>query len=113
MGGVAEPGNTSESARSGILFTFTPGVSAVETGVEFFTANMPEPDPEKLSRIFTGVLPSAAKDGEPSPQPCFANVTAFSNCPGVVSFHLFVTLPTFIRNRGNLRCRPNSAFHTT
>ena len=60
MGGVAELGNTSESARSGILLTFWPGVSAVETEAEFFTANMPEPDPEKLSRIFTGVLPSEA-----------------------------------------------------
>src|SRR6266487_6861061 len=55
IGGVAEPGNTSESARSGTLFVFTPGASAVETGVEFFTASMPEPDPEKLSRILTGV----------------------------------------------------------
>src|ERR1043166_8671785 len=60
MGGVAELGNTSDRARSGTLGTFCPGVSAVETGVEFFTDNIPEAEPEKLSRIFTGVLPKEA-----------------------------------------------------
>src|ERR1051326_2956472 len=58
MGGVAAPGNTSERAMSGTLVTFTPGVSAVEMGVEFLTASMPEAEPEKLSRILTGVLAS-------------------------------------------------------
>src|SRR2546421_11786169 len=60
MGGVADPGYTSERARSGTLLTLTigPWDSAVGTGVEFLTASIPEADPEKLSRIVTGVLPS-------------------------------------------------------
>jgi len=39
---------------------FAPDAPTAKRVFEFFTANMPEPDPEKLSRILTGVLPSAA-----------------------------------------------------
>src|SRR5689334_7057964 len=56
-GGVAAPGKTSESARTGVLLTLTPGVSAVETGVWLRTEIMPAAEPEKLSRILTGVAP--------------------------------------------------------
>src|SRR5258708_25988356 len=57
IGGVAEPGKTSESARSGTLLTLLPGVSAVLTGVRFLTASIPEAEPEELKRTLTGVLP--------------------------------------------------------
>src|SRR5258706_4895671 len=57
MDGVADSGKTSERARSGTLVMLPPCVSAVETGVWFLTASIPEADPEKLRRILTGVAP--------------------------------------------------------
>src|SRR5436190_15985864 len=57
IGGVADPGKTSERARSGTLLMLFPGVSEVGTDVWFFTASMPEAEPEKLRRTLTGVAP--------------------------------------------------------